>query len=73
MNKPKLVLPLGDAATKTILNIKYKKFSDVVGKVFNINGYKVIPIYHPSPVSPMSYKGNIEIFKNIKEIGKVAI
>lgn len=64
--KPKVVLSLGDAATKSILNIKYKKFSDVVGKVFDINGYKVIPIYHPSPISPMSYKGNIEIFKKIK-------
>ena len=64
--KPKVVLSLGDAATKSILDIKYKKFSDVVGKVFDINGYKVIPIYHPSPISPMSYKGNIEIFKNIK-------
>lgn len=64
--KPKVVLSLGDAATKSILNIKYKKFSDVAGKEFEINGYKVIPIYHPSPISPLSYKGNIEIFKNIK-------
>ncbi len=64
--KPKVVLSLGDAATKSILDIKYKKFSDVVGKNFVVNGYKVIPIYHPSPISPMSYKGNIEIFKNIK-------
>ena len=63
--KPKVVLSLGDAATKSILDIKYNKYSDVVGKKFDINGYKVIPIYHPSPVSPMSYKGNIEIFKNL--------
>ena len=63
--KPKVVLSLGDAATKSILDIKYNKFSDVVGKKFDINGYKVIPIYHPSPVSPMSYKGNIEIFKRL--------
>ena len=64
--KPKVVLSLGDTSTKTIINIKYKKFSDVVGKVFDVDGYKVIPIYHPSPISPMDYKGNIEIFKNIK-------
>ena len=64
--KLKVVLSLGDAATKSILDIKYKRFSDVVGKSFDVNGYKVIPIYHPSPISPMSYKGNIEIFKNIK-------
>ena len=64
--KPKIVLSLGDAATRTILDIKYKKFSDVVGKEFDVNGIKVIPIYHPSPISPMSYKGNIDIFKNLK-------
>ena len=64
--KPKVVLSLGDAATKSILDIKYKKFSDVVGKTFDVKGFEVIPIYHPSPISPMSYKGNIDIFKNIK-------
>lgn len=58
--KPKVVLALGDSATKTILDIKYKKFSDVVGKEF-----EVIPIYHPSPISPLSYKGNEEIFKKL--------
>ena len=63
--KPKVILSLGDSATKTILDFKYKKFSEVVGKVFDINGFKVIPIYHPSPISPLSYKGNEEIFKNL--------
>ena len=63
--KPKIILSLGDAATRSILNFKYDKFKDVVGQTFEINGYKIIPIYHPSPVSPMSYKGNIEIFKNL--------
>lgn len=63
--KPKVILSLGDSATKTILDFKYKKFSDVVGKVFDINGFKVIPIYHPSPISPLSFKGNEEIFKNL--------
>ncbi len=62
----KVVLSLGDAATKSILDFKYKKFSDIVGKEFDVNGYKVIPIYHPSPISPMSYKGNIEIFKKLR-------
>lgn len=70
--RPKLVLPLGDAATKSILNIKYKKFSDVVGQEFSVNGFRVIPIYHPSPISPMSYKGNVAIFKKIKAISFAA-
>ena len=63
--KTKVILSLGDSATRTILDVKYKKFSDVVGKVFDVNGYKIIPIYHPSPISPFSYKGNEEIFKNL--------
>ena len=64
--EPKIILSLGDAATRSILDLKYKKFKDVVGKTFELNGYKIIPIYHPSPISPMSYKGNIEIFKKLK-------
>ena len=63
--KPKIVLSLGDSATKSVLDIKYKKFSDVVGKEFNINGFKVIPIYHPSPISPLSYNGNVKIFTSV--------
>lgn len=65
--KPKLVITLGDAATKSLIGNTYKKFSDVVGKLFNVNGYNVLPIYHPSPVSPMSYKGNVEIFEKLRD------
>ena len=49
--KPKVILSLGDAATKTLLDVKYKKFSDIVGKEFKVNDYVIIPIYHPSPIS----------------------
>lgn len=66
--KPKVVLSLGDSATKTLLDIKYKKFSDVVGNKYNIDGMTIIPIYHPSPISPKSYTGNIDIFNNLKNI-----
>lgn len=66
--KPKIILSLGDSATKTILDIKYKKFSDIVGKKYSIQGMIIIPIYHPSPILPKSYKGNIDIFNNLKEI-----
>lgn len=67
--RPKIILTLGDMATKAILKIKYKKFSEVVGNIYEIEyGIKVIPIYHPSPISPLSYKGNIPIFNKIKEI-----
>ena len=64
--KHKIILSLGDAATKTLLDIKYKKYSDVVGKKFKLNNITIIPIYHPSPISPKSYKANIPIFEEIK-------
>jgi DNA polymerase len=68
--KPKIILTMGDTATKAVLkDLKYNKFSDVVGKEYVLSigesNFKVIPIYHPSPISPLSYKGNIDIFKKI--------
>ncbi len=67
---PKIVLALGDAATKTILDIKYKKFSEVVGKQYKLDDMIIIPIYHPSPISPKSYTGNVNIFDDIKKLLK---
>lgn len=64
---PKVVLVLGDAAFKAILDVKYKKFSEVVGREFMLDNIKIIPIYHPSPISPLSLKGNIPIFEKLKE------
>lgn len=71
--KPNLLLPLWEHATKTLLksDVTFKNFSEVVGKEFiierNWKKYIVLPIYHPSPVSPLSFKGNIPIFKNLKK------
>jgi Uracil-DNA glycosylase len=69
---PKVILTLGDTATKALVEEQYKKFSDVVGKTFNIKIHekeiKVIPIFHPSPISPLSYKGNVPIFKELKKV-----
>lgn len=64
--KPELILSLGDAATKTVLDIKYNKFSEIVGNEYFLNNIKIIPIYHPSPISPKSYSGNIEIFEELR-------
>lgn len=66
--KPKLVLVLGNVATKTILDIKYEKFSDIVGNEYKLKEITIIPIYHPSPISPNSYKGNIKPFQKIKKM-----
>ena len=69
---PQIILTLGEVATKSLLDNKYCKFSNIVGQSFNYNEFDVIPIYHPSPISPLSYKGNVEIFEGvIKERVKV--
>lgn len=70
---PKVILTLGDTATKSVLkNMQYKSFGDVVGKELTMKidniSYIVIPIYHPSPISPKGYKDNVPIFENIKEL-----
>ena len=64
---PKLVITLGEFPTRNLLNFRFDKFSDVVGNIYEINGYKILPIYHPSPISPMSYKGNKPIFEQLKD------
>lgn len=66
--KPKLIITLGEFPTRTLLPIKFKKFSEVVGNIYEINDYKVLPIYHPSPISPKSYKGNVPIFEKLKNL-----
>lgn len=68
--KPKLIITLGEFPTRNILNFKFNKFSEVVGKIYEIDNYKVLPIYHPSPISQKSYKGNEPIFYKLKELIK---
>lgn len=64
---PKLIITLGEFPTRNLLEFKFNKFADVVGNIYEQNGFKILPIYHPSPISPKSYKGNIPIFEKIKE------
>lgn len=64
---PKLIITLGKFATMNSLNFKFNNFSDVVGNLYEINGYKILPIYHPSPISLRSYKGNLLIFEALKK------
>lgn len=65
---------MGQFPTETILNQKINKLSDYVGKQFEVcinnKKYTVIPIYHTSPINPLSYKGNEEIFKNLFKLIK---
>ncbi len=64
---PKLIITLGEFPTRSLLNFKFNKFQDVVGRIYEVDGYKILPIYHPSPISPKSYKGNLPIFEKLKE------
>lgn len=64
-----IILPMGQFPTEAILGKKITKLKDYVGKIFEIKigqyFRKVIPIYHTSPISPLSFKGNEPIFKEI--------
>ncbi|MDE5539140.1 MAG: hypothetical protein K2J20_01485 [Bacilli bacterium] len=66
--KPKLIITLGEFPTRNLLDIKFNKLADVVGNIYEVNGYKILPIYHPSPISPNSYKSNIPIFEKLKSM-----
>lgn len=69
-----IILPMGAYPTSVLLETKIDKLGDVVGKIFEKElgnrNYKIIPIYHPSPLNPKGYKGNVPIFENLKEIIK---
>lgn len=66
-----LILTMGLHPTQAIMQTKIKKFADYVGKEFDLTlgtkNYKLIPIYHPSPLNPKGYKDNLPIFDKIKE------
>ena len=64
---PKLIITLGEFPTRNLLTTKFKKYSDVVGIIHKVDNNYILPIYHPSPISPMSYKGNLPVFEYLKE------
>ena len=74
---PKLIITLGEFPTRTLLPIKFKKFGEVVGRIHKVNNLYILPIYHPSPISPKSYKDNLPIFemlqKELKEVNNMKI
>lgn len=69
--KPKYIITLGEYPTRIVLGKKFKRLSEVVGNIYEIDGFKIVPIFHPSPISPLSYKGNISVFEQLrKELNK---
>lgn len=69
--KPQIILSMGKYATEYLLGAE-EKFSDMVGNIYSMtisnSIYTVIPIYHTSPASPLSYKGNLGVFEKIKNL-----
>lgn len=67
-----IILTMGLHPTQALLGKKIKKFADYVGKEFElvVNGkvFKLVPIYHPSPLNPKGYKGNVPIFEQLKQM-----
>ncbi len=43
-----------------------------LGVIFEVNienrNYKILPLYHPSPISPVGHRNNLKIFKNNKNL-----
>ena len=68
---PKIIIPLGEHPTRVLIKENFKKIGDIAGKKyyqkFNHKNILIIPIYHPSPINPKSFKNNIPIFENIKK------
>lgn len=63
---------MGLHPTQALLDTKINRFADVVGKEFHLNilgkEFLLIPIYHPSPLNPKGYTGNVPIFEHLKQI-----
>jgi len=67
-----IILTMGLHPTQAILKTKIKKFADYVGKEFDVKlgtkTYKLVPIYHPSPLNPKGFKDNVPIFEKLKNV-----
>ncbi len=65
-----VIVSMGVHPTQALLDIKIKKFADFVDKEYSLNlddkTFKVIPIYHPSPLNPKGYKDNVLVFEKLK-------
>lgn len=64
--RPKLVLTMGAIPTQMLIDQPLQRLTDVVGKSFSVHGTRIIPIFHPSPISPRGYKDNVPIFEMIR-------
>ena len=68
-NKDYLLILILGVKTLDIFN-KLLNTHLVIGELTKANienkGYKVLPIYHPSPIAPFNHSKNTEIFRNLE-------
>ncbi len=70
--KPKVIVTLGSVALEALKIIEYHQISlkSDIGKVFDWNGLKLVPLYHPSPqviASHRRFAEQLEDFQVLKE------
>ena len=67
----KIIVTMGKIPTQILLDKRIKRYADIVGKVISLKigdkDFKLIPIYHPSPLNPKGYKDNVPIFEKLKK------
>lgn len=65
-----IVLTMGHFPSQALLGQKIDRFSDYVGRVFDMEigekRFSIIPIFHTSPLNPKGFSGNIPVFEKIK-------
>lgn len=68
--KPSLVITLGVIPNK-VLSAEYG--TDLpIGTISDVDGFKYLPLYHPSPASPYGHKKNLDILEKLdKEIEQI--
>lgn len=62
--KPKLIITIG-TTTKDVFSRKSR--TDIeIGRIYKINNYSYLPLYHPSPANPTGHKKNLQIISDNK-------
>lgn len=70
--KPKVIVTLGSVALEALKIIEYHQISlkNDIGKVFDWNGLKLVPLYHPSPQVIASHRRFAEQLEDFQVLKK---
>ncbi len=78
MVKPRIIVPMGNSALRAlglVLNQRFPKISEIAGKRIHLQGYEVVPQYHPAailrnPKKMESFKLNfLSVSRILRELG----